>query len=92
LQDLAGGWSAAMSERFSSSGISADALVGSYPVLFPVATMCLRLVKDGKTPKTLKGGKELTLLSGAHTLTPTEWGQQIFREKILQRMLTGLGQ
>ena len=92
LQDLAGGWSAAMSGRFSSAAMPADTLVASYPVLLPVTAMCTRLAKDGKTAKTLKDAKDLTLLSGTHQLTPTEWGQQIFREKILQRMLAGLRQ
>jgi len=85
LQELADSWTAGMSAGFSSP--SPDALVAAYPVLFPVTATCLRVFKDGKAAKTMREIKELTALSATHALTPTQWGQQIFREKILQRVL-----
>jgi hypothetical protein len=87
LQDAAGSWSDAMSNSFSTENGDTDALVASYPALLPLTATCKWIRADGNRPKTVKEIKALTGLALTHQQTPTEWGLQMFREKVLQRRL-----
>jgi GTPase-associated system helical domain len=87
LQDAAGQWSNAMSDSFSTAEVPIGKLTASYPVLFPLVSTCQRLSADGSSAKIAKEVKAQTGLALTHQHTPTEWATQVFREKILQRML-----
>ena len=89
LQDAAKDWSQAMFDALSPvDGARAEA-VSSYPAVLPISWACRRLRenKDGAQ----KLGKELKAATGITSdisYPPAEWGAQVFRERILQRVLT----
>jgi len=89
LQDAAKDWSQTMLDALSPADESWAAPIQRYPALLPLSWACHRLreCKNG----TQKLGKEFTAATGIpsnHSCPPAEWGAQVFREKILQRVLT----
>lgn len=89
LQVAAKHWSATMLNALSPvDGKRAEA-VSRYPVLLPLSWACSRL-RDNKD-SAQKLGKEIAGATGIpsnHSQSPMEWGAQVFRERILQRVLT----
>ena len=89
LQDAAKDWSQPMFDALSPvDGPRAEA-VSRCPAVLPISWACRRLRenKDGAQ----KLGKELKAATGITSDTsypPAEWGAQVFRERILQRVLT----
>jgi len=87
LQDATAGWSEGMSNCLLAAKGSADNLVRSYPSLFPLTWVCHRLREGVEIGKIGKEAKTAIGVAMNHTLTPSDWGAQAFREKILQRFL-----
>lgn len=89
LQDAAKHWSDTMLNALSPVAGSGAEAVLSYPALLPVSWACRRLreCKNGAQ----KLGKELKAATGitpSLSCPPAEWGAQVFRESVLQRVLT----
>jgi len=87
LQDAAADWSESMISALSPVDGSTDDVVSHYPSLLPISWSCHRLRQCKDKPKL---GKEVTATTGiplSHSQSPANWGAQVFREKILQRVL-----
>jgi hypothetical protein len=88
LQDAMKDWSAEMFSAMAPADGICDDTILKHPALFPVGWACHRLRDSKGTPKL---GKEFTVSTGIpsdHAHAPAEWGIQVFREKILLRILT----
>jgi hypothetical protein len=88
LQDAAKTWTKAMLDALSPSDGSNDEHVSRYPAIFPISWACHRLRTSGEEPVTL--GKEFAKATGIPVDTiqsPSDWGSQTFREKIIHRTL-----
>jgi len=88
LQDAAKSWTKVMIEALSPSDGSNDEYISRYPSIFPISWACHRLRPTGEEPVTL--GKEFVKATGIHVdavQSPSDWGSQTFREKIIQRTL-----
>jgi hypothetical protein len=89
LQDATAQWSEAMISRLCPGGGSADEAVSAYPALLPIAWACSRLRECRDAPRL---GKDFTASTGvplSFSQPPASWGAQVFREKIVQRVLLG---
>jgi hypothetical protein len=89
LLDAAKDWSDTMLNALSPVAGSRAETVVSYPALLPISWACRR-IRDCKTSGH-KLGKELKVATGippTFSCPPAEWGTQVFRESILQRVLT----
>jgi hypothetical protein len=58
-----------------------------YPALLPVAWACKQVRDHTQSPKLDKGFKTATGIDGKQEAAPSDWGAQIFREKIVLRAL-----
>jgi hypothetical protein len=88
LQDALKDWSDKMLNALSPADGSTDEAVSQYPALLPLSWACRRLRERTGTGKL---GKEFTAATGIpldHSNSPAEWGSQVFREKILLRVVT----
>jgi hypothetical protein len=91
LQDSTKEWSPAMLTALAPTDASTDEAVLRYPALLPMSCACHRM--RGSNNGAGKLGKEFTAATGIplnHAQSPTEWGAQVFREKILQRVIAGM--
>ncbi|WP_433972818.1 GTPase-associated system all-helical protein GASH [Tunturiibacter lichenicola] len=87
LQDIASKWPSSSRASFVSAQEKANAIISRCPSLFPVSWACRRLQDSGDF------GKDFALTTGITadvSLSPAEWGAQVFREAILSRFLTGV--
>jgi hypothetical protein len=85
LQDIATKWTSSARDSFVSSDGEASSTIARCPSLFPVSSACRRLRDSGDL------GKDFALTIGMAdvSVSPSEWGTQVFREAILLRSLTG---
>jgi hypothetical protein len=92
LGDTLTDWSQSMMDALLPADGSQDAVVSQFPALLPVSYACRRLRECPDTPKL---GKEFTAGTGMPvdaSHPPADWGAQVFREKVLLRVLhDGLG-
>jgi len=89
FQDAAKYWSASMLAALAPTDGTISDAIAHYPALLPLSWSCNRL-RDSKGGGQ-KLGKDFTVVTGlsaGHTLAPTDWGAQVFREKVLQRLLS----
>jgi hypothetical protein len=87
LQDTVKHWSDRMLQALSSADGSSDDAAAHYPALLPLSWACRRL-READGGRDL--GQEFTTATGIPldlSSPPAEWGSQIFREKILMRVL-----
>jgi hypothetical protein len=88
FQAAAKHWSQPMLTALSPvDGSTADAIV-LYPALLPLSWACRRLRESRGAGQKL--GKNFTVFTGlpaSHSYPAADWGAQVFRERILQRML-----
>jgi GTPase-associated system helical domain len=90
LQDATKDCSKPMVNALAPADRRLDDTIARYPALLPLSWACRRLrdCTDGSQ----KLGKEFTIATGIPvngSRAPSEWGAQVFREKILQRFLVG---
>jgi hypothetical protein len=87
LQDATADWSESMLSGLAPADGSMDDSLSHFPALLPISWTCRRLRECGDNSKL---GKETTAATGIplnQPLPPHEWGAQVFRERILQRVL-----
>jgi hypothetical protein len=89
LEENLNEWSQSMNEALLPADGSQDTVVSQFPALLPLSYACRRLRECQDTPKL---GKEFTsatgiLVDASHS--PADWGAQVFREKVLLRVLNG---
>jgi hypothetical protein len=87
IKELAEGWPASMRRHLSPSDAGLSEAVTYIPAILPLTWASHRLSSLGENPKL---GKEFASATGLALTTghlPAEWGSQVFRESILQRML-----
>jgi hypothetical protein len=87
LQDATADWSESMLSGLAPTDGSLDDSLSHFPALLPISWTCRRLRECGDSSKL---GKEATATTGIplnQPHPPHEWGAQVFRERILQRVL-----
>ena len=89
LQDAAKDWSPAMLDALSPTNGRRHNVISRHPALLPLSWACHRVRECKESEQKL--GKELTLATGVpsgHSQSPMDWGAQVFREQVLQRVLS----
>ena len=87
LQESVKDWSEVMFKALAPADGSSEETILHYPALLPIAWACKSLRERGGPPKL---GKEFQLLRECHRWFSLSgrWGEQVFRESVLLRMLT----
>ena len=86
LQDIAAKWTSSARDSFVSADGEASSAISRCPSLFPVSWACRRLRDSGDLGKDFAS---VTGITADVSISPAEWGAQVFREAILLRFLTG---
>lgn len=89
VQDATVDWSESMINSLVPVDEDVADAVSRYPALLPISWACQHLRGCKDNPKL---GKEFTATTGIplnQSQPPTNWGIQVFRERILQRFLSG---
>jgi hypothetical protein len=89
MQDSVKSWSQAMATALAPVHGRVTDWTTRYPALLPISWACRRLREHKDGSQTL--GNEFTAATGIplnHPQSPAEWGAQVFRERILQRVIT----
>lgn len=82
LQDIAGKWTASARDSFLPADAEANDAISHCPSLLPVSWACRRLRDVGDLGKDFAA---FTGLTSDVSVSPAEWGAQVFREAILLR-------